>query len=118
MRIVRSFKAAVLALALPVLLAACGGGAEAPPSESSLSNAAALTWDAVAATNLAGYRIYFGTAPGTYLQSPGQGLSVGNVTAYTLIGLSSGARYYFTVTALDTAGNESGYSNEVFKDIP
>lgn len=118
MRIVRSFKAAVLALALPVLLAACGGGAESSPSESSMSNAAVLTWDAVAATNLSGYRIYFGTAPGRYLQAPGQGLSVGNVTAYTLIGLSNGARYYFAVTAFDTAGNESGYSNEVFKEIP
>jgi hypothetical protein len=43
---------------------------------------------------------------------------VGNVAAYTLMGLSNGARYYFAVTAFDISGNESGYSNEVFKDIP
>ncbi|WP_172425984.1 fibronectin type III domain-containing protein [Sulfuricaulis limicola] len=83
-----------------------------------MPNAAALTWDAVPATNLSGYRVYYGTTPGTYQQAPGQGLSVGNITTYTLMGLSNGTRYYFAVTAFDTAGNESGYSNEVFKDIP
>src|SRR5438445_484971 len=34
---------------------------------------ATLAWDAVTAANLSGYRIYYGTAPGTYLQSAGQG---------------------------------------------
>jgi hypothetical protein len=82
------------------------------------SNSATLAWDAVAATNLSGYRVYYGTAPGVYLQSLGQGLSVGNITSYTLMGLSNGTRYYFAVTAFDTTGHESGYSNEAFKDIP
>jgi hypothetical protein len=83
-----------------------------------ISNSATLAWDAVTATNLSGYRVYYGTAPGTYQQAAGQGISVGNVTTYTLMGLSSGTRYYFAVTAFDTQGNESGYSNETFKDIP
>jgi hypothetical protein len=83
-----------------------------------ISNSATLAWDIVIATNLSGYRVYYGTAPGIYLQAKGQGLSVGNITTYTLMGLSNGTRYYFAVTAFDTAGNESGYSNEVFKDIP
>jgi len=82
------------------------------------SNSASLAWDSVTAPTLSGYRVYFGTAPGTYLQSLGQGISVGNVTAYTLTGLASGSRYYFAVTAFDTLGMESPYSNEVFKDIP
>ena len=82
------------------------------------SNSASLAWDSVTVPNLSGYRIYFGTAPGTYLQSPGQGFSVGNVTDYTMIGLASGSRYYFAVTAFDTLSQESPYSNEVFKDIP
>src|SRR5438876_146435 len=86
-----------------------------PPS---LSNSAVLAWDAVTASTLAGYRVYFGTAPGTYLQSLGQGISVGNVTAYTLTGLSSGSQYYFAVTAFDTVGVESPYSNEVSKNVP
>ena len=82
------------------------------------SNSASLAWDAVTAPTLSGYRVYFGTAPGTYLQSLGQGISVGNVTAYTLTGLASGTQYYFAVTAFDTLGVESPYSNEVFKTIP
>jgi len=82
------------------------------------SNSASLEWDPVAAPNINGYRVYFGNAPGTYLQPLGQGISVGNVTTYTLLGLSSATRYYFVVTATDTLNNESTYSNEVFKDIP
>jgi len=82
------------------------------------SNSASLAWDSVTALNLSGYRIYFGTAPGTYLQSVGQGISVGNVTAYIVTGLASGTRYYFAVTDFDALGQESSYSNEVFKDIP
>jgi fibronectin type 3 domain-containing protein len=82
------------------------------------SNSASLAWDAVTAPTLSGYRVYFGTAPGTYLQSLGQGISVGNVTAYTIAGLASGSQYYFAVTAFDILGVESPYSNEVFKTIP
>jgi len=82
------------------------------------SNSASLAWDAVTAPTLSGYRVYFGTAPGTYLQSLGQGISVGNVTAYTITGLASGTQYYFAVTAFDTLGAESPYSNEVSKNIP
>jgi fibronectin type 3 domain-containing protein len=82
------------------------------------SNSAGLAWDAVTAPNLSGYRVYFGNAPGTYLQSLGQGISVGNVTTYTVTGLASGRRYYFAVTDFNTLGMESAYSNEVFKDIP
>src|SRR6266513_1115585 len=62
---------------------------------------ATLAWDAVTAQILSGYRIYYGTAPGTYLQSAGQGLHVGNVTTYTVTGLTSGTRYYFAVAAYD-----------------
>jgi CHRD domain-containing protein/VCBS repeat protein/FG-GAP repeat protein len=81
-------------------------------------NFAALAWDAVTDPTLSGYRIYYGTAPGTYLQSVGQGLNVGKATTFTVTGLSSGTRYYFAATAYDTLNRESTYSNEVFKDIP
>jgi hypothetical protein len=82
------------------------------------ANTAILSWDAVTDANFSGYRVYYGTAQGTYIQSAAQGINVGNVLTYTVSGLNSGSRYYFAVTAYDTLGNESTYSNEVFKDVP
>ena len=81
-------------------------------------NTATLAWDAVTHPSLAGYRVYYGTAPGVYLQSAGQGLNVGNVTTYMVTGLASGRRYYFAAKAVSTSNSESAFSNEVFKDIP
>jgi fibronectin type 3 domain-containing protein len=87
-----------------------GGGAT--------SATATLAWDAVQAATLSGYRIYYGTSPGLYFQSHGNGLTVSNnVTTYMVTGLSSGTTYYFAVTAFDTSGNESGYSVEGSKVI-
>jgi chitodextrinase len=82
------------------------------------ANTATLQWDAVNFPTLSGYRVYVGTSSGTYQQAPGSGINVGNVTTYTVTGLGAGTRYYFAVTAFDGSNNESGYSNEVFKDVP
>jgi chitodextrinase len=83
------------------------------------ANTATLQWDEVLFPTLSGYRVYFGTAPGTYQQAPGAGINVaGNLTSFTLTGLSAGTRYFFAVKAYDAGNNESGFSNEVFKDIP
>lgn len=79
---------------------------------------AALEWDAVTAANLSGYRVYYGLSPGTYIQARGQGIGNGKATTHTVAGLNRGIRYYFSVTAFDTSGNESDYADEVFKDIP
>jgi fibronectin type 3 domain-containing protein len=63
---------------------------------------------------VAGYRVYFGTQPGAYQQSKGNGIYTSSAS-YTISTLTTGAVYYFAVTAVDSAGNESGYSNEVSK---
>lgn len=125
----------VFLCATTFLLAACGGESDPAGSQTAPvgvegnanstptapvttnNNSATLQWDAVTSADVSSYRIYFGTAPGSYFQAPGQGIPVGNVTTYTVTGLSRGTRYYFTVTAVDKSGNESPYSNEVFKDI-
>ena len=124
------FSGALLLAGIVFLLTACGGGGggetsgSSTPSGSSgpttpvLASAAVLTWDPVVAPSVSGYRVYYGTTPGKYLQSKGQGVNVGNATTYTITGLSSGTRYYFVTTAYDASGNESPYSTEVFKDIP
>ncbi len=64
-------------------------------------------------TDLAGYKVYYGTVSGAYTQN----IDVGNVTTYTVPNLTDGGAYYFAVTAYDTASIESGYSNEVSKTI-
>lgn len=67
-----------------------------------------VAWTANTEADLAGYKVYWGTTSGTYTNS----LNVGNVTSYTIPGLTEGTRYYITVTAYDTDGNESAKSIE------
>jgi hypothetical protein len=67
-----------------------------------------LAWDANSETNLAGYKLYVGTSSGSY----GAPVNVGNVTTHTVTGLASGT-YYFALTAYNSEGLESGFSNEV-----
>jgi Fibronectin type III domain/Viral BACON domain len=74
---------------------------------------ATLTWDANAETDLAGYNIHMGTQPGMY----GTPISVGNTTSYTVGNLTGGRTYYFSLTAVDSAGNESQHSSEVSKPV-
>jgi hypothetical protein len=121
---------AVVATAMLVAVTACGSGggasdasnssggnANPPPSGGAQTATAALAWDAVSATNLGGYRLYYGTSPGSYLQAPGQGMNVGKTTRYTVTGLAADTTYYFAVTAYNTTGQESMYSNEDHKEI-
>jgi phosphodiesterase/alkaline phosphatase D-like protein len=73
-----------------------------------------LAWNANTESDLAGYKIYWGTASRTY----GTPVTLGLVTTYTVTGLTPGTTYFFAATAYDTAGNNSGYSNEVSTTIP
>ena len=77
------------------------------------STKATLAWDPNAESNLAGYKVYVGTASSVY----GTPVDVGLVTTFELINLTKGQTYYFAVTAYNSAG-ESGDSNEVSKTIP
>jgi hypothetical protein len=86
---------------------------------------ATLSWnppttnvDGTPATDLAGYKVYYGTASGTYTQAVDAGLTITPVTpTYTVTNLVTGNTYYFAVTAYDTSGIESGFSDEVSKFI-
>ena len=71
-----------------------------------------LAWDANTEADLAGYKIYFGSASHTY----GPPIVIGSQTTYTITGLAPGT-YYFAVTAYNTAGLESSFSNEVSATI-
>ena len=71
-----------------------------------------LAWDASVSPNITGYKVYVGTSSGNY----GTPITIGNQTTYTVTGLTPGT-YYFAVTAFDTNGDESGFSNEVSQTI-
>jgi fibronectin type 3 domain-containing protein len=78
------------------------------------SGTAILTWDPNSEPDLAGYRVYAGSASGSY----GAPLDVGKVTSFNVMNLQAGKTYYFAVRAYNTSGTESGYSNEANKSIP
>lgn len=67
-----------------------------------------LAWDPSISSNISGYRLYIGSSSRSY----GAPIQLGNQTAHTVTGLAAGT-WYFSVTAFDVNGNESGFSNEV-----
>lgn len=75
-----------------------------------------LTWTANGEPDLAGYKIYVGTASGTY-SFPGSPFMIGNVTRYIVSNLPNGQTYFFAMSAYDNAGNESPLSAEVSKSL-
>lgn len=77
-----------------------------------------LTWDPATGDNLAGYKVYYGTARRANAcptSDYDHVIDVGNTTSHTLTGLLSDERYFFAVTAYDLNGNESCFSNEASK---
>jgi len=75
-----------------------------------------LKWVANKEEDIAGYRIYYGYYSHNYFgkgsdigDSP---ITVGNVTSVTLKGLTNEKVYFFSITALDKSGQESGFSKE------
>jgi hypothetical protein len=85
------------------------------------NGAATISWtpptnrdDGTVLSNLAGYKIYYGTDPSDLTSI----ISVSNpgIASYTVDGLTSGT-YYFTITALDASGLESRFSNVASKTI-
>ena len=73
-----------------------------------------LAWDDNTEADLAGYKVYIGTASQTFSQI----VDVGHVTAFTVTDLQEGETYYSAVTAYDIYMNESDFSNEVSTTIP
>lgn len=73
------------------------------------------SWEANTEIDLAGYELHYGEAVGLYkikIVLPKE------LTSYTVGGLEEGKEYFFALTAFDTSGNISGFSDEVSKIIP
>lgn len=103
----------------PFLTTPDTGAPIAPPTNVQgvrASTSIALTWSANAESDLAGYKVYWGTGgyPYQHVQD------VGNLTHYTIPGLDQGTNYQVAVTAYDdgitgtsdqTNGNESWFTS-------
>jgi hypothetical protein len=79
------------------------------PAESLL-----VGWEANTESDLAGYTVHYGYESGSYSSS----IDVGKVTSYTIEDVSQGMTYYIALTAYDTSGNTSEYSDELSATIP
>jgi len=69
--------------------------------------------DGTALVNLSGYKIYYGTSPNSLINT----ISINNVglTSYVIENLESNTTYYFGITAINSNGIESPFSNVVSK---
>ncbi len=124
------FLRTVLLATMCITFGAVGGGCDGssiegdtqpPPAPVNLAGtsqdaAVALSWPAVNADDLSGYNVYRDTAP---IDEP-SGLNPHNEspvseTAYTDGDANNGTSYYYVVTAVDEAGNESAPSDSIKK---
>jgi len=82
------------------------------PCAQIVAGSAVLTWSANTDSSTTGYKVYYGTGSRAY----GTPIDVGTQITYTFTSLNPGT-YYFAVTAYNSSGTQSGYSNEVAKLI-
>jgi hypothetical protein len=75
-------------------------------------NPLGLTWNNNTEPDLAGYYVYEATSPGGYGITFAMSVPAGTNSVTFPLSHTSG-KFYWVVTAFDTTGNQSGYSNEV-----
>jgi len=123
----KTFNISILVALLMFVLSACGAG-DGSIGDYNGTAGTRLQWDEPSTnengtplTDLGGYKVYFGPAPGDYPYS----IDVGDETSVPLSAIVGSVDdttvppvLCFVVTAYDTYGNESDYSNVVCKDIP
>jgi hypothetical protein len=107
-------------LALVMLISGCGGVVDSGSGSGSGSGSALVSWTPPThntdgtwlGDDLAGYRIYYGNSPGNYDNS----VTIANpgLSSFQVDGLVA-SDTYFVMTAFNTVGIESSYSEEVYK---
>lgn len=86
-----------------------------PPSTPSVQHSVTLSWNASTSSSITGYRVYRSTVSGSDFSPLTSAISA---LSYTDSTVADGTTYYYVVTAVDSAGVESPYSNQVTAVIP
>jgi hypothetical protein len=73
-----------------------------------------VSWDKNTESDVAGYKVYYGTASHNYQSY----LDAGAFTSIEIDDLTHGKTYYISVAAYDYSGNESAPSQELHATIP
>lgn len=83
--------------------------------DSITDTSATFMWNKNSETNFDHYNIYYGTVSGSLGSSPVQATN-DNANSFPITGLTSATRYYFAISAINSAGNESATSKELIVD--
>jgi hypothetical protein len=86
-----------------------------PPTPPSAQHLVSLTWNASTSNSITGYIVYRSTVSGSGFSPLTAAISA---LSYTDSTVANGTTYYYVVTAVDSAGVESLYSNQVTAAIP
>lgn len=82
-------------------------------AKASFAETVTLAWDPNSEPDLEGYRLHIGTSSRSYNIV----IPVGKTTEYTVTELPPGSKFFFAVTAVNSSGLESTYSEEVSHSI-
>jgi hypothetical protein len=106
-------------LAFVFMISGCGTNSPGVPIRTHLEWTTPTTHQdgsPLSPSDIGGYRLYYGTTPGTYLDS----IETGTATSVLVpeLHIPAGRVYYVSVTAFADGGLESGHSNVVAFRIP
>ena len=115
----------ILYLSIAIFLGSFFLGVVTSPAETNTRNAK-LEWLLSQESDAAGYKVYYGPVSRyedgfsgySFMKdlSPAEYQSTGSTAEFVLTGLDVGQTYWVSITAYDSSGNESTFSNE--KKIP
>ena len=102
-----------------IITSASCGSVPSIGTPTSATGSVSLAWDVpttyidgTPVTGLVGFKVYYGTASRSYTHI----IDAKTVTSFTVNSLPPGT-YYFAITAYDSSGIESDYSDELSKTI-
>jgi len=116
MKELKAFRIGVLAILTMLLIAGCAMGKNGVTNSSpqNINHSVALSW--AASSSVTGYNVYRSSQSGgpySLLNSSAVGSP-----AFTDSNVQAGQQYFYVVTALDSSGGESSFSNEAAATVP